>query len=40
MQTETDMDEDFKFLQPLDLITKNEYELQNIINEKRDISKR
>ncbi|XP_055821413.1 WD40 repeat-containing protein HOS15-like [Solanum dulcamara] len=33
---ETDMDEDFKFLEPLDLITKNVYELQTIIKEKKE----
>ncbi|GKU94831.1 hypothetical protein SLEP1_g8268 [Rubroshorea leprosula] len=30
-----DMDEDFSFLQPLDLITKDVYELQQLIKEKR-----
>ncbi len=29
------LDEDFSFLQPLDLITKDVYELRQIINEKR-----
>ncbi|XP_055825619.1 WD40 repeat-containing protein HOS15-like [Solanum dulcamara] len=32
----TDMDEDFLFLEPLDLISKNVYELQNIIKEKKE----
>ncbi|KAF5463720.1 hypothetical protein F2P56_013862 [Juglans regia] len=32
---DTDMDEDFSFLQPLDLITKDVYELRQIIKEKR-----
>ena len=40
MKNETDIDEDFKFQQLLHLITKNEYELQNIIIEKRETSKR
>ncbi|XP_060173389.1 WD40 repeat-containing protein HOS15-like isoform X1 [Lycium barbarum] len=33
---DTDMDEDFQFLQPLDLITKDVYELQKIIKEKKE----
>lgn len=33
--SDADMDEDFSFLQPLDLITKNVNELQQIIKEKR-----
>lgn len=36
MQDDTDMDEDFQFLQPLDLITKDVYELQKIIKEKKE----
>ncbi|KAG2724286.1 hypothetical protein I3760_01G009600 [Carya illinoinensis] len=34
---DTDMDEDFSFLQPLDLITKDVYELRQIIKEKRKV---
>ncbi|KAK2985658.1 hypothetical protein RJ640_006921 [Escallonia rubra] len=34
--SEADMDADFSFLQPLDLITKDVYELQNIIKEKKE----
>ncbi|XP_041010978.1 WD40 repeat-containing protein HOS15-like isoform X2 [Juglans microcarpa x Juglans regia] len=34
-ENDTDMDEDFSFLQPLDLITKDVYELRQIIKEKR-----
>lgn len=34
-QSDTDVDEDFSLLQPLDLITKDVYELQRIIKEKR-----
>ena len=30
------MDDDFSFIQPLDLITKDAYELQRIIKEKRE----
>lgn len=33
--SDTDLVEDFSFLQPLDLITKDVYELRKIINEKR-----
>jgi|UniRef100_A0A2N9FDX2 transducin (beta)-like 1 len=33
--SDTVLDEDFSFLQPLDLITKDVYELRQIINEKR-----
>ncbi|XP_059631093.1 WD40 repeat-containing protein HOS15-like isoform X2 [Cornus florida] len=33
---DADMDEDFSFLQPLDLITKDAYELQKIIKEKKE----
>ncbi|XP_016507207.1 WD40 repeat-containing protein HOS15 isoform X1 [Nicotiana tabacum] len=33
---DTDMDEDFQFLQPIDLITKDVYELQKIIKEKKE----
>ncbi|KAK6923101.1 LIS1 homology motif [Dillenia turbinata] len=33
--SETDVDEDFSFLQPLDLITKDAYELRQIIKEKK-----
>ncbi|CAM8986636.1 hypothetical protein QQ045_006216 [Rhodiola kirilowii] len=32
---ETDVDEDFLFLQPLDIITKNVEELRQIIKEKK-----
>uniref|UniRef100_A0A5B6YHJ6 Putative F-box-like/WD repeat-containing protein TBL1XR1 isoform X1 n=1 Tax=Davidia involucrata TaxID=16924 RepID=A0A5B6YHJ6_DAVIN len=34
--SDADMDEDFSFLQPLDLITKDVYELQKIIKEKKE----
>ncbi|CAL5366831.1 unnamed protein product [Camellia sinensis] len=34
-QSETDMDEDFSFLQPLDLITKDVYALQQMIKDKK-----
>lgn len=33
---DTDMDEDFQFLQPIDLITKDVYELHKIIKEKNE----
>ncbi|MCD7470778.1 hypothetical protein HAX54_010888 [Datura stramonium] len=33
---DTDRDEDFQFLQPLDLITKDVYELKKIIKEKKE----
>ncbi|KAK4726191.1 hypothetical protein R3W88_031108 [Solanum pinnatisectum] len=33
---DTDMDEDFRFLEPLDLITKNVSELQQMIKEKKE----
>ncbi|XP_062154641.1 WD40 repeat-containing protein HOS15 isoform X2 [Alnus glutinosa] len=33
--SDTELDEDFSFLQPLDLITKDVYELRQIIKEKR-----
>ncbi|KAK9285085.1 hypothetical protein L1049_024270 [Liquidambar formosana] len=33
--SDTDVDEDFSFLQPLDLITKDVYELRQIIKEKK-----
>ncbi|KAI7726008.1 hypothetical protein M8C21_006510 [Ambrosia artemisiifolia] len=32
---DSDIDEDFSFIQPIDLITKNVYELQQMINEKK-----
>ncbi|XP_076920079.1 WD40 repeat-containing protein HOS15-like [Bidens hawaiensis] len=32
---ESDIDEDFSFIQPIDLITKSVYELQQMINEKK-----
>ncbi|XP_076917159.1 WD40 repeat-containing protein HOS15-like isoform X2 [Bidens hawaiensis] len=32
---ESDIDEDFSFIQPIDLITKSIYELQQMINEKK-----
>ncbi|PHT66899.1 hypothetical protein T459_31324 [Capsicum annuum] len=32
---DTDMDEDFQFLQPIDLITTDVYELHKIIKEKK-----
>ncbi|XXG57012.1 hypothetical protein AAC387_Pa03g4282 [Persea americana] len=34
--SETDVDDDFSFLQPLDLITKDVYELRQIIKEKKE----
>lgn len=34
-QDDTDVDEDFSFLEPLDLITKDVYELRKIIREKK-----
>uniref|UniRef100_A0A7N2KRQ7 Uncharacterized protein n=1 Tax=Quercus lobata TaxID=97700 RepID=A0A7N2KRQ7_QUELO len=34
--TDVDMDDDFSFLQPLDLITKDPYELQKIIKAKKE----
>ncbi|XP_023914105.1 WD40 repeat-containing protein HOS15 isoform X1 [Quercus suber] len=34
--TDADMDDDFSFLQPLDLITKDPYELQKIIKAKKE----
>ncbi|KAA8528484.1 hypothetical protein F0562_035839 [Nyssa sinensis] len=34
--SDVDMDEDFSFLQPLDLITKDVYELHKIIKEKKE----
>ncbi|KAF3619083.1 hypothetical protein FXO38_33077 [Capsicum annuum] len=33
---DTDMDEDFQFLQPIDLIMKDVYELHKIIKEKKE----
>ncbi|KAK1405780.1 F-box-like/WD repeat-containing protein TBL1XR1 [Heracleum sosnowskyi] len=33
---DADIDEDFSFIQPLDLITKDVYELQKIIKEKKE----
>ncbi|CAN4115138.1 unnamed protein product [Withania somnifera] len=36
MQDDIDVDEDFQFLQPLDLITKNAYELRKIVKEKKE----
>nr|XP_043636512.1 WD40 repeat-containing protein HOS15 isoform X2 [Erigeron canadensis] len=33
--SDTDMDEDFSFIQPIDLITKDVYELQQMIKEKK-----
>ena len=35
-QSDADMDEDFSFLQPLDLITKDPYELHNIVKAKKE----
>ncbi|KAB1200294.1 F-box-like/WD repeat-containing protein TBL1XR1, partial [Morella rubra] len=34
-QSDADLDEDFSFLQPLDLITKDVYELRQIVKDKR-----
>lgn len=36
IQSDTDVDDDFSFLQPLDLITKDAYELQRIVKEKKE----
>lgn len=36
LQSETDVDDDFSFLQPLDLITKDVFELRQIIKEKKE----
>jgi len=36
MQDDADMDEDFKLLEPLDLITKDVDELRKIIKEKKE----
>ncbi|KAL5556861.1 hypothetical protein UlMin_039097 [Ulmus minor] len=36
-QSDTDLDEDFKFLKPIDLITKDVYQLRQLIKEKRGI---
>ena len=36
MQDDTDMDEDFKLLEPMDLITKSVDELRKIIKEKNE----
>ncbi|XP_060199377.1 WD40 repeat-containing protein HOS15-like isoform X3 [Lycium barbarum] len=36
LSNDDDMDEDFQFLQPIDLITKDVYELQKIIKEKKE----
>lgn len=35
-QSDTEMEDDFSFLQPLDLITKDVYELRKIIKEKKE----
>ncbi|GMH24074.1 hypothetical protein Nepgr_025917 [Nepenthes gracilis] len=34
--SDTDVDEDFSFLQPMDLITKDAYELRRMVKEKRE----
>ncbi|CAB4266265.1 unnamed protein product [Prunus armeniaca] len=34
--SDADMDDDFSFLQPLDLITKDAYQLQKMVREKKD----
>lgn len=36
LQSEADVDDDFSFLQPLDLITKDVYELRQIIKERKE----
>ena len=36
-QCDADLDEDFSFLQPLDLITKDVHELRKMVNERRKI---
>lgn len=36
LQNDSDIDEDFSFIQPIDLITKDVYELQKMIKEKKE----
>lgn len=36
LQSDADMDDDLSFLQPLDFITKDAYQLQKIVREKKD----
>lgn len=36
LQSDADVDDDFSFLQPLDLITKDPYELHNIVKAKKE----
>lgn len=36
LQSDADVDDDFSFLQPLDLITKDVHQLQRIVREKKD----
>lgn len=36
LQSDADMEDDFSFLQPLDFITKDAYQLQKIVREKKD----
>lgn len=36
LQSDADADEDFSFLQPLDLLTKDPYELHNIVKAKKE----
>ncbi|PAL61721.1 hypothetical protein CEJ83_21175, partial [Acinetobacter baumannii] len=38
-QSDVDMDEDFSFLQPMDLITKDVCELRQMVKEKKEKSK-
>ena len=36
LQSDADMEDDFSFLQPLDFITKDAYQLQKIVKEKKN----
>lgn len=36
LQSDAEMEEDLSFLQPLDLITKDAYQLQKMVREKKD----
>lgn len=36
LQSDADMEDDLSFLQPLDFITKDAYQLQKIVREKKD----
>lgn len=37
LQTDADVDEDFSFLQPMELITKDVHELQQIVKERKKV---